>query len=51
MVGEVKMAIPGIANRFGHHGFRFHNSYGLNHNHRGQVTCGDALLVHFRATF
>jgi FkbM family methyltransferase len=27
-------------------GFKFHNFYGLNHNHKGQATWGDALFVH-----
>lgn len=33
------------------HGFHFHNFYGLNHNHRGQATWGDALFVHPRITY
>jgi FkbM family methyltransferase len=28
------------------YGFQVHNIYGLNNNHRGQLTWGDALFVH-----
>jgi len=33
------------------HGFKFHSFYGLNHNHRGQTTWGDALFVHPRISY
>ena len=32
-------------------GFQFHSFYGLNHNHRGQTTWGDALFVHPRISY
>ncbi len=33
------------------HGFHLHNIYGLNHDHRGQATWGDALFVHQRVKY
>jgi FkbM family methyltransferase len=32
-------------------GLRFHSLYGVNHNHRGQMTWADALFVHPRVAY
>lgn len=40
-----------LMNRLVESGFRFHSFYGLNHNHRGQTTWGDALFVHDKVDF